>query len=83
MRSEKQSMTVFHERSKQSKEKLRKAVPYENFDYATLLGNLQVPKIERLPFGYRTILLMLSNKRKKAQTELGFNLGLNGAGNGT
>jgi len=44
VRSEKQSMTVFHERSKQSKEKLSKAAPYENFDYATLLGNLQVPR---------------------------------------
>ena len=50
MRSEKQSMTVFHERSKQSKEKLSKAAPYENFDYATLLGNYEAAMRHHIKF---------------------------------
>ena len=44
VRSEKQLITVFHERRQQSKEKLRKAVLCENFDYATCQRNLQFPR---------------------------------------
>ena len=47
VKSEKQLITVFREWSQQSKEKLKKAKLWENFDYATWLGNLQIPRKRR------------------------------------
>ena len=43
-RREKQLITVFRERSQQSKKKWRKSMIFAHFDYATWLGNLQFPK---------------------------------------